>query len=114
MKKLVFASAMALASMSLVSTPALRAQDSGQISLPPDQFNAYQNATTQTDPGQKAAALEGFLQAYPQSPVKTTVLDNLIDVYYQLNQPDKALERRQPPAAGRSQQHEGHLRLSLL
>ena len=34
MKKLVFASAMALASMSLVSTPALRAQDSGQISLP--------------------------------------------------------------------------------
>src|ERR1039458_2122265 len=64
MNKLVFASAMALASMSLVSTPALRAQDSGQISLPPDQFNSYQNAMTQTDPGQKAAALEGFLQAY--------------------------------------------------
>ena len=52
MKKLVFASAMALASMSLVSTPALRAQDSGQISLPPDQFNAYQNAMTQTDPAE--------------------------------------------------------------
>jgi tetratricopeptide (TPR) repeat protein len=92
MNKLVFASAMALASMSLVSTPALRAQDSGQISLPPDQFNSYQNAMTQTDPGQKAAALEGFLQAYPQSPVKTTVLDNLIDVYYQLNQPAKAID----------------------
>ena len=92
MKKLVFASAMALASMSLVSTPALRAQDSGQISLPPDQFNSYQNAMTQTDPGQKAAALEGFLQAYPQSPVKTTVLDNLIDVYNQLNQPAKAID----------------------
>ncbi|MGB8031551.1 MAG: hypothetical protein WCF30_18015 [Terracidiphilus sp.] len=92
MKKLVFASAMALASVSLVSTPALRAQDSGQISLPPDQFNAYQNAMTQTDPGQKAAALEGFLQAYPQSPVKTTVLDQLIDVYYQLNQPAKAID----------------------
>ena len=92
MNKLVFASAMALASMSLVSTPALRAQDSGQISLPPDQFNSYQNAMTQTDPGQKAAALEGFLQAYPQSPVKTTVLDNLIDVYNQLNQPAKAID----------------------
>ncbi len=47
---------------------------------------------TQTDPGQKAAALEGFLQAYPQSPVKTTVLDNLIDVYNQLNQPAKAID----------------------
>lgn len=92
MKKLVFASAMALASMSLVSTPALQAQDSGQISLPPDQFNSYQNAMTQTDPGQKAAALEGFLQAYPTSQVKTTVLENLIDVYSQLNQPAKAID----------------------
>jgi len=92
MNKLVFASAMALASISLVSTPALRAQDSGQISLPPDQFNSYQNAMTQTDPAQKAAALEGFLQAYPQSPVKTTILDNLIDVYSQLNQPEKAID----------------------
>ncbi|HVN92848.1 MAG TPA: hypothetical protein VMT38_04100 [Terracidiphilus sp.] len=92
MKKLVFASAMALASICLVSTPALRAQDSGQISLPPDQFNAYQNAMTQTDPGQKAAALEGFLQAYPTSQVKTTILENLIDVYNQLNQPAKAID----------------------
>jgi len=92
MNKLVFASAMALASMSLVSTPALRAQDSGQISLPPDQFNAYQNAMTQTNPSEKAAALEGFLQAYPQSPVKTTILDQLIDCYNQLNQPAKAID----------------------
>jgi tetratricopeptide (TPR) repeat protein len=92
MNKLVFASAMALASISLVSSPALQAQDSGQISLPPDQFNSYQNAMTQTDPAQKAAALEGFLQAYPTSPVKNTVLDNLIDVYNQLNQPAKAID----------------------
>ena len=91
MKKLVFASVMALASMSLVTTPALRAQDSGQISLPADQFNAYQNATTQTDPAAKAAALESFLQTYPQTQVKNGVLDQLIDIYQQLNQPDKVL-----------------------
>jgi hypothetical protein len=91
MKKLVFASVMALASMSLVTTPALRAQDSGQISLPADQFNAYQNATTQTDPAAKAAALESFLQTYPQTQVKNGVLDELIDTYQQLNQPDKIL-----------------------
>jgi len=92
MKKLVFASAMALASICLVSTPALRAQDSGQISLPPEQFNAYQNATTQTDPAAKAAALESFLQTYPQTPVKSGILDQLIDCYQQLNQPDKVLD----------------------
>ncbi|MGA7343638.1 MAG: hypothetical protein WBE72_12905 [Terracidiphilus sp.] len=93
MKKLVFASAIALAGVSLVYAPALRAQasDSGQISLPPEQFNAYQNAATQTDPTAKAAALESFLQTYPQTPVKNTVLDQLIDTYQGLNQPDKAL-----------------------
>ena len=91
MKKLVFASAMALASMSLVSTPALRAQDSGQISLPPDQYNAYQNFATQTDPAQKCAAGESFLTTYPQTPVKNGVLDSLIDCYGQSNQPDKVL-----------------------
>jgi hypothetical protein len=92
MKKLVFASALALAGICLLYTPALRAQDSGQISLPADQFNAYQNATTQTDPAAKAAALESFLQTYPQTPVKTGVLDQLIDTYQQLNQPDKVLD----------------------
>jgi hypothetical protein len=93
MKKLVFASAMAVASLILVSTPALRAQDSSQITIQdPAEFNSYQNAITQTDPGQKAAALEGFLQAYPQSVVKKAVLDQLIDSYYQLNQPAKVID----------------------
>jgi hypothetical protein len=97
MKKLFFASAMAVASLSLVSMPALRAQDPGQITIQdPAEFNAYQNAITQTDPGQKAAALEGFLQAYPQSVVKKAVLDQLIDCYNQLNQPPKVID-----AAGR-------------
>ena len=97
MKKLVLASAMALASMSLVSAPTLRAQDPGQITIQdPAEFNAYQNAITQTDPTQKAAALEGFLSAYPQSIVKKAVLDQLIDSYYQTNQPAKAVD-----AAGR-------------
>ena len=97
MKKLVLASAMVLASMSLVSSPALRAQDAGQITIQdPAEFNSYQNAITQTDPTQKAAALEGFLSAYPQSVVKKAVLDQLIDCYYQTNQPAKTID-----AAGR-------------
>jgi len=92
MKKFVFAFAMALASISLVSAPTLRAQDSDQITIKdPAEFNAYQMATTQTDPKAKAASLEGFLSSYPQSVVKSTVLDLLIDTYQGLNDADHTL-----------------------
>jgi hypothetical protein len=92
MKKFVFASVMALASISLVSAPTLRAQDSDQITIKdPAEFNAYQMAFTQSDPKAKAAALETFLQNYPQSVVKSGVLDLLLDTYQQLNDPDHQL-----------------------
>jgi len=93
MKKLVLASAMALASVALVAAPALRAQDnSGQITIQdPAEFNAYQTAVTQTNPATKASALEDFLQKYPNSVVKKAVLDQLIDTYEQMNDPDKVL-----------------------
>ena len=91
MKKLVFASVMALASLSLVSAPMLRAQDSTITIKDPAEYNTYQNATTQSDPTAKAAALESFLQAYPQSVVKSAVLDTLIDTYQGLNDADKTL-----------------------
>jgi tetratricopeptide (TPR) repeat protein len=97
MKKLVFASAMALASVSLVSLPALRAQGQGQENSNqltiqnPAEFNAYQQAITQTDPTAKAAALESFLQSYPQTIVKSAVLEELMYSYQQLNEGDKAL-----------------------
>jgi hypothetical protein len=86
MKKLVFASVMALASLSLVYTPALRAQD---ITIKdPAEFNAYQMATTQSDPKAKAAALETFLQTYPQSVVKKAVLVMLLETYQGLGDAD--------------------------
>ncbi len=92
MKKFVFASVMALASISLVSAPTLRAQDSDQITIKdPAEFNAYQMATTQSDPKAKAAALESFLQTYPQSVVKPAVLDMLLDTYQGLNDDDHTL-----------------------
>ena len=92
MKKLVFASAMALANICLVSTPALRAQDPGQITISDaTEYNAYQTASTQTDPPARADALEKFLVAYPQSVVKKAVLDLLIDTYQKMNATDKAL-----------------------
>ncbi len=90
MKKFVFASVMALASISLVPAPTLRAQDSITIKDPAE-FNAYQMASTQSDPKAKAAALESFLTAYPQSVVKKAVLDLLVDTYGGLNDDDKSL-----------------------
>lgn len=84
MKKFVFASVMALASMSLVAAPKLQAQDSNSISIKdPAEYNAFQMATSQTDPKTKAQALEDFLTKYPQSVVKGIVLDNLVDAYWQ-------------------------------
>jgi hypothetical protein len=90
MKKLVFASVLALASVSLVSAPMLRAQDSIVIKDPAE-FNTYQMATSQADPKAKAVALESFLKAYPQSVVKNSVLDSLIDTYQSLQDADNTL-----------------------
>src|SRR5579863_8346867 len=94
MKKFDFASVMALASLSLVYAPTLRAQDQngGTIQIKdPAEYNAYSMATTQTDPKAKAAALEDFLTKYPQSVVKKTVLDMLIDTYQSTGDVDKTL-----------------------
>jgi len=86
MKKLVIASVMALAITSLALAPQLRAQD--LTIKDPQEFNAYQNATTQSDPKAKAAALEGFLTAYPQSIVKKPVLVMLLETYQGLGDMD--------------------------
>jgi hypothetical protein len=100
MKKLVFASAMALAAIGLALAPQIPAQapasDSGQVSLPADQYNAYQNAITQSDPAAQAQALENFLKTYPQTQIKKTVLDQLMDAYQHARMIPQALD-----AAGR-------------
>jgi len=89
MKKLVFAFVIALASLSLVPAPTLRAQD---ISIKdPNEYNAYTMATSQADPKAKAAALESFLQTYPQSVVKKVVLGLLLSTYQQLGDSDHSL-----------------------
>jgi hypothetical protein len=93
MKKIVFASVMALAVVSLVAAPTLRAQENpGTIQIKdPAEYNAYQMFSTQSDPKAKAAAGESFLTTYPQSVVKSAVLDELINTYQKLQDPDKTL-----------------------
>jgi hypothetical protein len=96
---------MALVSVSLVSSPVLRAQDS--TAIPTAEYNAYDMACggCAHNPDQdqattlaksSAPALESFLTTYPQSVIKKSVLDLLLDKYYNpapagLGDPDKAL-----------------------
>ncbi len=88
----VLASMSAVAGLSLATAPALLAQApagaaSDQITIKdPAEFNAYQNAITQTDPKAKASASESFLQSYPHSIVKKAVLAGLVDAYATFDQ----------------------------
>jgi hypothetical protein len=63
----------------------------GAIEMPAAEANAYNNAITQTDPKAKAAALEAYLTQYPQSVVKESVLQQLMQAYSQFD-PTKALD----------------------
>ncbi len=78
----VFASALVLAGASLVPATTVLAQASDQITIKdPAEFNSYQNAITQTDMKAKASFSETFLTTYPNSIVKKTVMDGLVDAY---------------------------------
>ncbi|MBB6143937.1 hypothetical protein HNQ77_001886 [Silvibacterium bohemicum] len=86
MKKVVFASLLAFASSTLASLPVAMAQDSGsqsgQITIKdPAEYNAYTNAIGQSAPAAKAAAIESFLQQYPNSVVKAEMLEQLVGAY---------------------------------
>ncbi|HTC74952.1 MAG TPA: hypothetical protein VK684_05220, partial [Edaphobacter sp.] len=90
MKKVVVASLLAVAGMACVArTVAAQTQVNlgaqqpagGGVQMSPAEYNAYNSAITQTDPKAKAAALEAYLTAYPQSAVKAATLEQLMLAY---------------------------------
>ncbi|MGA7317025.1 MAG: hypothetical protein WBX22_23990 [Silvibacterium sp.] len=86
MKKVVFASVLALASSALCLPSMVLAQDQGsqssQITIKdPAEYNAYTSAIGQSAPAAKAAAIEAFLQQYPNSVVKAEMLEQLVGAY---------------------------------
>ena len=98
MKKVLVASLLAVASVACISTGVARAQaaapaaaGAGQVQLGEKEYAAYNNAITQTTPQTKAPALEAYLTAYPQSPVKTDVLQQLMIAYSSFD-PGKTLD----------------------
>jgi hypothetical protein len=93
MKKLVSASVMLLSvcSAMIVCRPA-HAQGSDQTTgqgsncgaitiKDPAEYNAYTNATSQSDPKTKAQAIETFLSQYPNSVAKADLLGQLMNAY---------------------------------
>jgi hypothetical protein len=98
MKKVVVTSLLAVASVALVPCRALAQtqvnlgqQSSSGVQLSPAEYKAYNDAISQTDPKAKAAALEAYLTAYPQSPVKSSVLEQLM-LAYSASDPAKTLD----------------------
>lgn len=66
------------------------AQQGPQLSQ--EEYTAYNAVITATDPAAKAAAADAFLTKYPQSSVKSTVLEQELAAYAQANNSAKALE----------------------
>ena len=101
MKKVVVASLLAVAGIVCAASPAVaqtqvnlgtNAQStSGGVQMSPAEYNAYNSAITQTDRKAKAAALEAYLTAYPQSAVKAAVLEQLMLAYSSFD-PAKSLD----------------------
>src|SRR5581483_6804551 len=58
----------------------------------PAEYNAYVNATQQTDPNQKATALESFLQTYPNSVMKIDAMELLMAAYQQAGNAQKTVD----------------------
>src|SRR6185437_13300140 len=86
MKKVVLASMLVVGCIVAAAAPAIMAQEqssqSGSITIKdPAEYNAYTNAIGQSNPAAKAAAIESFLQQYPNSVVKKQMLEQLVSAY---------------------------------
>ncbi len=90
MNKVVVASLLAVASIAVggrsvvAQAPAssdASAQSSGGVQMSPAEYKAYNDAIGQTTPQAKAAALETYLTTYPNSAVKASTLQMLMQTY---------------------------------
>ncbi len=90
MKKLVLASVMALASLSLVPAAKLRAQQDISIKDPAE-YNAYNTAITQGDPKTKVSGLESFSPRIRRAWSRRLCSIPLVDTYWGLQDMDQTL-----------------------
>ncbi|HEY3926779.1 MAG TPA: hypothetical protein VGL89_00255 [Candidatus Koribacter sp.] len=74
------------------SAPAGQPQQQKKEIKDPAEYNAYVNATQQSDPNQKATALESFLQTYPNSVMKIDAMELLMAAYQQAGNAQKTVD----------------------
>jgi len=58
----------------------------------PAEYNAYVNAIQQSNPAQKAQAVEAFLQTYPNTVMKEDALEQLMAAYQQAGDAQKTID----------------------
>ena len=94
MKKSLVVMLLVLAMAMLVAIPgAVPAQGQAAPTIKdPAEYNAYVNATQQTNPAQKAQGLEAFLQTYPNSVMKEEALVQLMAAYQQAGDMQKTMD----------------------
>src|SRR5579863_8336981 len=96
MKKVLVAAILALATATAAfaqTSPSQTAAAPQQKTIKdPAEYNSYITATQLTDPTQKAAALESFVQSYPNSVVKEDALAAAMAAYQQANNTAKSME----------------------
>jgi hypothetical protein len=93
MKKAFLASMLAVACVTTVAAPRMFAQAAAAgPQLSQEEYTAYNAVITATDPAAKAAAAEAFLTKYPQSTVKSTVLEQALAGYSGSNNAPKAID----------------------
>ncbi len=93
--KILYVTVLALASSAICAAPIMiQAQSAGSSTITikdPAEFNAYNQAISQTTPQAKESSIEAFLAQYPDSVVKKQVLEILMDAYTQSGNTAKAL-----------------------
>lgn len=95
MKKVFYVSVLAVATILTSTAPFGLAQNSGQPTLTirdQAEYNAYTTAVSQSTPQGQETAMEQFLVQYPQTVVKSDILQRLMGAYQQTGNINKMLD----------------------
>jgi len=84
--------ALALLALTLAALVAIQAVAQTPEVKDPAEYNAYMSALGMTNPSQKASAMEGFLQQYPNTVLKKDALQQLMIAYQQSGNGAKTTE----------------------
>ncbi len=93
MKKVVLASLLSAAALiPFAAKPSFGQAAQGNVQMSQEEYAKYQAAVNATTPAAKAQAFEDYLKAYPNSAVKTDVLNQLLYAYSQTGDETKTLD----------------------